>query len=167
MAPNGTTANRSGKYLEAQVIGACRCWSGYNEDTGVGGISVVPYRLWKSASLRPALVLNVPYETIYGTVGRSEFGLFLPERDIRIECKWQAVSGSVDEKFPYVLANMLQCAELEIIIICDGNGAKRQAVQWLTKEAGHQGAAIGKKILVCNTGGFMSWVQRTLPAYFQ
>ena len=75
---------------------------------------------------------NAPYESIYGTKCRSEFLLQLKERKIRIECKYQSVAGSVDEKLPYLMMNFTsQVPEDETIIIIDGDGWRPGAVQWL------------------------------------
>ena len=44
---------------------------------------------------------------------------------IRIECKWQQSSGSVDEKLPYLFLNAKDCMpEKDIMIIIDGKGWK-------------------------------------------
>jgi len=168
MATSGSTANRSGRHLERSIIAACRTWSGYDENTRTGGIRVIPYPAWvKAGKPCPALVKNVPFQTVYGTNGRSEFGLFLPGRSIRIECKWQRVPGSVDEKFPYLLLNMVACSESEVIVICGGKGAKRAAIEWLVRNAKTEGPKAGKTITVWdNSDDFSSWAQAFLPAYF-
>jgi hypothetical protein len=94
--------------------------------------------------------------TLYGTIGRSEFGLYLPEGDIRIECKWQSVSGSVDEKFPYLLECVKSMYEPTAVIIVDGGGAKPAAIEWLKKSA----AAIqNKRILVVSISEFGTWMR--------
>lgn len=50
----------------------------------------------------------------------------------RIECKWQQVSGSVDEKLPYLFLNCSEkMVEPHIIILLDGGGAKPGAIEWL------------------------------------
>jgi hypothetical protein len=49
--------------------------------------------------------------------------------EIGIECKWQRISGSVDEKFPYAYLNCIEAMpERDIIIVVDGGGAKQGAV---------------------------------------
>ncbi len=71
--------------------------------------------------------MNVPFTTIYQHGGNTEFRL-ISERynmDIRIECKWQQVAGSVDEKLPYLYLNCIEAMpEKHIIIIIDGDGWK-------------------------------------------
>lgn len=145
----GGRANVSGKFLEHHVTHTIKAWL---------KIDPQPFREWDNNW--PALVTNYPYTTIYGTQGRSEFCLVMSKiQRIRIECKWQAVSGSVDEKFPYLLACMKNVPEKEIIIIVDGGGAKKAAVEWLK----FQTEAIKRKnICVCNMSEFAQWAQREL-----
>jgi len=51
---------------------------------------------------------------------------------IRIECKWQQVKGSVDEKLPYLYLNTIEAMpENTIMILIDGAGWKTGAVKWL------------------------------------
>jgi hypothetical protein len=77
------------------------------------GFLSVPYREWQKNPTQfgsELLLRNVPFVTIYGHPGKSEFVL-LSERyglRIRIECKWQQSSGSVDEKFPYLYLNCIE-----------------------------------------------------------
>jgi hypothetical protein len=83
------------------------------------------------------LLKHVPYRSIYGCQSRSEF-LYMrrqPDIQVRIECRWQQVSGSVDEKFPYFLANARHVPERNVWLIVDGKGAKAQAIKWLMREA--------------------------------
>jgi hypothetical protein len=114
-ASNGATFE---KIIEDYICGALDIPSTkYDPDH-----SVHDQILWK----------NAPYESIYGTRCRSEFLLQLGERKIRIECKYQSVAGSVDEKLPYLMMNFTQqVPEDETIIIIDGDGWRPGAVQWL------------------------------------
>lgn len=48
-----------------------------------------------------------------------------------IESKWQGVNGSVDEKYPYLVANIHHCYPCPVIILADGDGAKPGAIRWL------------------------------------
>ena len=84
------------------------------------------------------LVKNIPYITIYGTKGRSEFLIYSNKYSLnhRVECKEQNVGGSVDEKLPYLLHNCLETfEEKNIIIIHRGNGFKKGAIDWLKNKA--------------------------------
>lgn len=82
------------------------------------------------------LLRDAPYTSIYGCNSRSEF-LYRHRFgfDLRIECKWQQVPGSIDEKLPYLLMNATHAMpEKNIWLIVDGNGARTKAVDWLRLE---------------------------------
>lgn len=88
------------------------------------------------------LLRRVPYVSIYGCHAVSEF-LYRDYRlqsDIRIECRWQQVAGSVDEKFPYFFANARHVPEKEVWLIVDGGGAKPAALAWLKRECAQYSA---------------------------
>ena len=67
------------------------------------------------------LVKQFPYISIYESKCRTEFVLIDNGRRIRIECKWQQVSGSVDEKFPYLYLNAVERWEEKesILVVAD------------------------------------------------
>ncbi|SMG65890.1 conserved hypothetical protein [methanotrophic bacterial endosymbiont of Bathymodiolus sp.] len=112
------------------------------------------------------LLKNVPYDTVYGHKGNTEFllkskGLNL---EIRIECKWQQVAGSVDEKFPYLYLNCIETmSENEIILIVDGGGYKDGALAWLkdaVQEKKYQNN-LAKEIRVFSLVDFLTWANKT------
>lgn len=59
-----------------------------------------------------------------------------------IECKWQQSNGSVDEKYPFTVYNILKIG-VPTIILLDGKGYKRQAMEWLKSQAHPSKALIG------------------------
>lgn len=147
---SGTLANKSGKNLERLVINTFSLW----------GIStVLNYKDWVKNPIRPAIVRNFPFQSIYGHKSRSEFVVVLNNsaEDIRIECKWQTIGGSVDEKFPYLLACLSLVKESKIIILLDGGGAKPNAINWLKNNAKK---VSGKAINVFSMGEFTAYAQR-------
>ena len=80
------------------------------------------------------LLTNKPYRSIYGHNGKTEFFLISKKYnlEILIECKWQQSNGSVDEKLPYLYLNCIEALpEKQIIIVIDGDGWKKGAIQWL------------------------------------
>jgi hypothetical protein len=109
---------------------------------------------------RRVVLRHAPYRSIYGSVSRSEFLIIDDARRIRIECRWQEVSGSVDEKFPYLLQNAAErMPESHVVLFIGGKGAKRAAVLWLKREA----AAIRhKRIDVITVDDFPRWVRNEL-----
>ncbi len=107
---------------------------------------------------------NVPYETIYGSQGRTEFVVISGSRRIRIESKYQSSPGSVDEKFPYMLLNAIQTyPEPEVVLLVTGGGYKPGAYQWLHNQIAanwlnFQGR--GKSISLMGLDQFITWFNR-------
>lgn len=154
----GNSANSSGKILEQMVVSTFKA----------KGFEVIKYRKWQDDpdSYGAELLLkNVPYQTIYGHNGNTEFLLKSQKHDleIRIECKWQQSAGSVDEKFSYLYLNCIESIpEEKIIIIVDGGGYKNGALQWL-KDAAASGKYQDKRtkdIKVFSLVEFISWANR-------
>jgi hypothetical protein len=161
MENQGGLANHQGRTLEQVVVGTMQ----------QKGFKVIPYVKWKGdpESYGPEILLtNVPYETIYGHQGKTEFKLVSQKYgEYRIECKWQQSPGSVDEKFPYLYLNCMEkMPERNIIIIVDGQGAKPGAIQWLRQAAlnkfyiNHQTSET-KNIMVMSLSEFVKWANLT------
>ena len=71
--------------------------------------------------------------TIYGTPLRCGFLVVHPQKwrqGLVIEAKWQQVSGTVDEKFPYLVHNVY-ASEYDTILVIDGGGYRPGALEWL------------------------------------
>lgn len=156
----GGFANSSGSVLERMI----------REVMVSKGFEVVPYSRYAERPERygtELLLQNVPYTTIYGHDGKTEFLLVSKDYDlrIRIECKWQQSSGSVDEKYPYVYLNAVEAMpEKDVFIILGGAGAKKGAVEWLKQAAQgrrYAAAAVGKNIRVMSVDEFVTWANRT------
>jgi len=75
--------------------------------------------------------------------------------DLIIECKWQQSNGSVDEKYPFTLFNIIKIG-VPTIILLDGGGYKRTAMEWLKKQTSPERALIG----VYNMSEFQALVNR-------
>jgi hypothetical protein len=158
----GGAANHQGKILEGTVVPTFERH----------GFEIVAYSAWlkkKDAYGTELLLKNVPYTTIYGQRGYTEF-LVKSEKfglNVRIECKWQQSSGSVDEKLPYLYLNCIETMpERDIIIIAGGGGMKPGAIPWL-KEAVRQRTYVlpdmpEKNVQIFNIDEFLVWVNRTL-----
>lgn len=62
--------------------------------------------------------------------------------DLIIECKWQQSAGSVDEKYPFTLFNIIKIG-VPTIILLDGGGYKKTALNWLKNQVDPKRALIG------------------------
>ncbi len=156
----GTKGNINGRLLESTVKNTI-CQKGFEN---------VKYREWERNQSEygdELLLENVPYNTIYNHKGNTEFLLKSVKYnlEIRIECKWQQVSGSVDEKLPYLYLNTIESMpENDIIILIDGKGWKPGAIEWL-RDAVSQGkylkeGSIKKNIRVFGITDFITWANR-------
>lgn len=157
----GRSANISGNQLEIAVQTVF-----LNK-----GFEIEMYRKWHKKPEnygRELLLKNVPFETIYGHRGNTEF-LLISDRyklKIRIECKWQQSAGSVDEKLPYLYLNTIEAMpEKDIMILIDGDGFKAGAKTWLrnavkdklyTDENNN-----GKNLMIFSLAEFFTWANKT------
>ncbi|MDP2208705.1 MAG: 4-diphosphocytidyl-2C-methyl-D-erythritol kinase [Bacteroidota bacterium] len=147
----------SGNLLEQTVKTVCK----------EKGFKIVKYLDWKKSPERygdELLLTNVPYDTIYKHGGKTEFLLksVLYTLEIRIECKWQQVSGSADEKLPYLYLNSIEgMPEKHIVIVIDGNRWKKGAIPWLKEVAANRKYTTllnkNKRIEILSLIEFMSW----------
>jgi len=74
---------------------------------------------------------------IYNSKIYCDFILFHPTKHpncLVIESKWQQSSGSVDEKFPYLVLNIKELYPYKTIIVLDGGGYKKGAEIWLRQQ---------------------------------
>ena len=154
--PQGSKANSNGRRLE-DLVEAVLCKYdidalSYNE--WLNGVVKIPN------DIKGILFKNVPYINVYGSNSRGEFLLFLKGYpDTRIECRSQTVSGSVDEKLPYLLENCKVFDEKNVIVVLEGNGYKTRAKEWFIENA-H--AVRFKNINVMSFKEFKDWVKGIL-----
>lgn len=122
-----------------------------------------PYR--KENSI---LLTNVPYISITGKSGQSEFGYIRKEgrktRTGRIEVKNQTVSGSADSKYAEVIQNALyRYPESEIVLVLNIPGASSGVLDWIKAQASDPGfVRAGKKLFVFTPAEFSSWFANEL-----
>lgn len=94
-------------------------------------------------------------ESIYKKPRKVDFILYHPELWVDclvIECKWQASSGSVDEKYPFLVEN-IEYGDYPTIVILDGGGYTEGASEWLRSQSGTD-----KFLYVFNQGEFQRFV---------
>lgn len=134
----GTRANRTGNVLEKTVLqlleqhGYTPFWDHkkqlFANREAVGGkqyarhVSVGP-TIYESERIVDFLVIN-----------KDKF-----PNGLVIECKWQQSSGSVDEKYPFLVFNIYRTG-VPTIILLDGGGYKKTAEAWLRAQAGEEKA---------------------------
>ncbi len=158
----GSAANHQGRILENTIVPTFEAH----------GFEVVAYSTWnkKPANYGTELLLkHVPYTTIYGQRGYTEF-LVKSEKfglNVRIECKWQQLSGSVDEKLPYLYLNCIETMpEKDIVIITGGGGMKPGAIPWLKAAVSQRRYVTSdmpkKNIRVFYIEDFIAWANETL-----
>jgi hypothetical protein len=97
-------------------------------------------------------------ESIYGHIIKCDFIVYHPRlwrECLVIESKWQQVSGSVDEKYPYTVINLKERSPIQSIIVVDGNGQKTGSVAWLHSQVDGQ-----KLLAVFGMAAFQKWVNK-------
>jgi hypothetical protein len=142
----GTKANFTGKNLETFIEHIL-------QDKG--------YTYIESRSFKVTCCLEQPIYSRQFTVGNGIYDTpitcdFILHDPIKypnclvIESKWQESSGSVDEKFPYIVWNIEKLGYPTIIVL-DGGGYKPGAEKWLRNQ-------VGKHLLyVFNMSEFQRW----------
>jgi len=102
---------------------------------------------------------QVPCGTsIYETKRKCDFLVINNEKfpdGLIIECKWQQVAGSVDEKYPFTIFNIFKIG-VPTIILLDGGGYKQNAMRWLKEQVNPSRALIG----VYNMAEFQALVNK-------
>ena len=98
--------------------------------------------------------------SIYGRDTRVDF-LVRPcgsiPRGLIIEARWQDVTGSAEEKLPYLVLNIKRSYPCPAIIVIDGHGFSGGALGWLRAEVD------GEKLLaVMSIREFISWCNRKI-----
>ena len=145
-----TGANRSGQRLEAFIADV---------------LNERDYLFVPSVRFFPARELAQPIYTrqceigkdIYGKKRRVDLILYHPRlypTCLVIQCKWQASTGSVEEKYAFEVLSIAQ-NEFDTIIILDGGGYSDGAKQWLVNQAGKN-----RLLHVFTQGEFARFVSR-------
>jgi hypothetical protein len=84
-------------------------------------------------------------DTIYATTRKCDFLVINRDKfpnDLIIECKWQQSAGSVDEKYPFLIFNIIRTG-IPTVVLLDGGGYKEAAMKWLKENVNQHGALIG------------------------
>jgi len=102
-------------------------------------------------------------ESIYGSKLYTDFvvsGIPRFKNGLAIESKYQGSSGSADEKFPYLVANIKEKFPIPCIILCSLDGARKKSVDWLFKQADGQ-----KLIEIFKYDKFPTWLHKEMLPY--
>lgn len=98
-------------------------------------------------------------ENIYGKGRKADFVVYHPRKwpaCLVIESKWQASTGTVDEKYPFVVLT-IHSGDYDSVIVLDGGGYSVGAKKWLEEQAGK-----GRLRQVLDIGGFQRWAKGNL-----
>lgn len=146
MRQQGANANYTGNVLEQIVITRLRS-SGYTEIKNENYLKMEKYYIPQYK------ICN----GIYGTPLKTDVLIFneikYPNK-LAIEMKWQQTSGSVDEKYPYVVENIKTMFPCPVIIVIDGGGYKPGALNWLKMQVDD------KLIGVFDMTAFVTWANK-------
>lgn len=145
-------ANRSGSRLEANVADILEEHD-YRQ--------VLPVRFFPMREMeQPIFTRQCEIgKDIYGKRRRVDLILYHPRlwKDcLVIQCKWQAASGSVEEKYPFEVLS-IGLNSFDTLVVLDGGGYSPGAKQWLTLQSGKN-----RLIEVLSLGEFQRFAGRRL-----
>ncbi len=139
------TGNRLERFIEFTLL-ECGYKKAPNKRNFVAGLE---------EAQKPGYATQVTIgETIYNTRLVCDFLLYHPQKwttGLVIEAKWQQVSGTVDEKFPYFVMNIWK-SEYQTILVLDGGGYRQGAETWVRMMRKHN------LLHVFNMAEFQAWV---------
>lgn len=149
--PSQLSANRTGSRLEQFVAGLLED-AGY-EAVWPSSLFFAMREMEQSIYAKQCVIGR----DIYGKKRRVDFLLYHPRKwpqSLVIQCKWQAASGSVEEKYPFEVLSIQQ-SSYPAVILLDGGGYSKGAEQWLKGQA-------GKNLLkhVFDQGDFQRFISR-------
>lgn len=147
----GMEANDSGQYLEGIVLSLF---------VGRGFLLVHPERLvTPDMFAHRTIARQFPYRSIYEEEARVDFMVAEGDRRLAIECKYQEMQGSVDEKLEFTIRNACErMPAQEVAIVLGGNGARDGAVRRMQSEA-KKAMGRKRKIHIMRTDEFRAWVR--------
>ena len=142
----GKRANRRGRMLEQQI--AEMLAEDYERASAM--------RFFALRCLRQPIYAEqvVAGLNIYGKERRVDFILYHPRKwpdCLVIQCKWQASTGSVDEKYPFEIECVAEDA-FPAVVVLDGGGYSEGAKTWLLRQRGKRNL-----VDVFDLGGIMRW----------
>lgn len=125
---------------------------------------------------------HAPYTTIFHNVknprkAATEYVVEYGHDRVRIECKWQGVAGSVDEKYPFMFLNAaLTMTEDTVVFALGGeyfeNGKGAEVREWLRNVCAEPPAWFSdevrerlrqRSLLVLTPNSFAKWFRERFP----
>ena len=160
MTPGGR-ANKSGQVLESTVEATLQRHGYFNIR------QYVPKKQQREYILTATLLPKRYARQVYIGTGIYETDIYVDfyvigsdaiPSGLIIECKWQQIGGSVDEKFPYLNLNIKDCYPAPAVVVLDGGGMKPGAITWLKKQVDSN-----QNLLAVHTlASFIAWANNNL-----
>jgi hypothetical protein len=157
----GARANKFGQVLETTVEGTLLAHgylkAGFNvpkkqQREYLLNSTLLPKRYAKNVYIGTGIYQTCLYADFY-VIGSAK----VPSGLI-IECKWQQINGSVDEKFPYLNLNIKDCYPCQTVVVIAGAGRRQGAIDWFQKQVG-----VNPNLLaVHNLESFITWANNNL-----
>lgn len=96
---------------------------------------VLHVNLAKTPLTRNTIACQYPFTDIFGCRARVDF-CYMDTLGTKyyIECKQQSVTGSVDQKFPYIIENV-KLMDCNYILFLRGDGVRPKVLEWLKGKA--------------------------------
>jgi hypothetical protein len=131
------------------------------------GLPVITYKEFKNnKSQSNVLVKHFPYISVFNEENRTEFVLLKDGRRIRIECKYQATKGSVDNGIYMAYGNAKIQPEEEILFVVEAKGMRPTRLQYL-KDATQNNLDLPpdtkKYMRVMNSYELVKWAKNGFP----
>ncbi len=125
---------------------------------------------------------HAPYKTIFHNIknpskASTEYLVECGFDRIRIECKWQGVAGSVDEKYPFMFLNAALTMTEETVVFALGGeyfekGKGAEVFDWLSNVCNDppewfsddvRASLRRRQLLVLTTNSFAKWFRKRFP----
>ncbi len=128
----GAKANRTGDNLEQFIVGQLERHTYVLQRRDKRQLNSLPDgpSYWSQFPIGPG---------IYDTPVKVDFLVYHPVKHpclLIIEAKWQESSGSVDEKYPYLIQNIQKRYPYKTLLLLDGGGYKKGAEKWVRNQVG-------------------------------
>ncbi len=126
---------------------------------------------------------HAPYKTIFHNIKQpsrasTEYMVECGADQVRIECKWQGVAGSVDEKYPFMYLNaVLTMTEGTVVFALGGDyfedGKGSEVREWLRNACANpplwfstevRESMSRRQLIVLTTNSFAKWFRERFPA---